>query len=103
MIALRYLVQQPTAILHAWAYGCHLCHFGIQQAPEIHSSQALYVQRAVQAGMGDITFCDCQAGVTYRRYLQGVWTRLQGPAFERLKERIRNETRDQPVLHRSNP
>lgn len=50
-----------------WASGCPLCKFGIVAAPAlVGAAVPLYLQRIVQAIDGDITFCGCQAGKSYR-------------------------------------
>lgn len=102
MIALKDLLPiAPSAdFAHVWAYGCDACKFGIVFAPETNTTQPLYIQRAVQAGLGDITFCECQAGTAYRRHLRGVWKELsQSPSFRHLEARIREESQAAPTVH----
>jgi hypothetical protein len=50
----------------AYARGCPSCHYGIILAPEPSGAVELYLERIVQALDHDITFCDCQAGKSYR-------------------------------------
>lgn len=51
---------------NAWARGCSKCKYGIASSPELTGTCELYLERLVQAMNGDITFCDCKAGVAYR-------------------------------------
>jgi hypothetical protein len=49
------------------AAGCDKCKFGIVSAPElVGAAVPLYLQRLVHAIDGDIHFCTCQAGKSYR-------------------------------------
>lgn len=50
----------------AYARGCPSCNCGIVLAPELTGAAPLYLERLVQAIDGDITFCTCQAGKSYR-------------------------------------
>ncbi len=50
-----------------WAMGCDNCSYGLVSPPAIPSVAAsLYMVRLVQATNHDLTFCDCQAGTSYR-------------------------------------
>ena len=49
-----------------WARGCEGCAYGIILAPELTGAASLYLERLVQATDGDITFCTCPAGHSYR-------------------------------------
>lgn len=63
----RYLnVKAITDIGPAWAKGCTACTFGIVSAPELTQAAPIFLERIIQALDGDITFCTCQAGQSYR-------------------------------------
>lgn len=68
-----------------WARGCDKCKFGIASAPELTGACELYLERLVQAIDGDITFCDCKAGVRFRVFLLN--------RFQFLKEEARKDSR----------
>lgn len=52
-----------------WATGCGLCGYGILSAPELHGRVPFYEERRIQFQAGEIQFCECKAGQTYRRCL----------------------------------
>lgn len=63
----RYLNTKPIEDNGpAWARGCPSCTCGIVAAPELTGAAAVYLERLVQAIDGDITFCTCHAGKSYR-------------------------------------
>lgn len=59
-------VKYPSSNENNWAMGCPKCRYGIAAAPELTGSCELYLERLVQAMNGDITFCECKAGIRYR-------------------------------------
>lgn len=62
-------LKEITANGPAWASGCSECNYGIRLAPDLTGVVSLHLERLVQAVDGDITFCDCQAGQSYRKAL----------------------------------
>lgn len=61
-----YLPKEST---QHWANGCEKCNRGIVSAPELTGACETYLERLVQAVDGDITFCECKAGIRYRVFL----------------------------------
>ena len=48
---------------------CPTCSFGLINPPPLTGSLPLYRERCLQYDMHELTFCECQAGQDYRRYL----------------------------------
>lgn len=66
----QYLDPKPiTENGPTYAKGCAQCTFGIVAAPALTQAVPLYLERLIQAIDGDITFCACQAGQSYRTSL----------------------------------
>lgn len=59
-----------------WAHGCANCKRGIVTAPELTGACEMYLERLVQAVDGDIVFCECQAGQSYRISLRTRYQKL---------------------------
>lgn len=54
---------------------CPLCSFGLLNPPPLTGSLPLYRERCLQYELHELTFCECQAGQHYRRYLaKKSWT-----------------------------
>lgn len=54
----------------SWALGCSKCTLGIVSAPELTGACELYLERLVQMLDVTVEFCECKAGVRYRRFLE---------------------------------
>jgi hypothetical protein len=50
--------------------GCGKCEFGLLSAPVNLAAMTLVEQRTLQATQGEISFCDCEMGQSYRRHLR---------------------------------
>lgn len=48
---------------------CPACSFGLVEPPPLTGSLPLYRERCLQYEMRELTFCECQAGQLYRRFL----------------------------------
>ncbi len=69
-----------------WAMGCDKCEYGLVSPPTIPPVAAsVYMVRLVQATNKDLTFCDCQAGVNYRKYLLHHLGKLRHEAKANVK------------------
>lgn len=57
-------------LMMSWANGCDDCEFGLVMPPSARSALLSHHEmRRVQARRGELTFCDCQAGIAMRRSL----------------------------------
>ncbi len=58
-----------------WAQGCPDCSYGLvwvgEPLPIPKDALSVYGARRVQAANGELTFCECKAGVAMRRHLLG--------------------------------
>ena len=67
----RTYVDLSLASKPAWANGCGKCRHGlIDPPPATVADTSVYLVRVYQAANDRLTFCDCQAGQAYRRYLR---------------------------------
>lgn len=67
----RKYIDLDAAGRPAWAVGCGKCRNGLIDPPAATAADtSLYLVRTYQAANGRLTFCDCQAGQAYRRYLR---------------------------------
>ena len=74
----RNYVDLALAGKPAWAMGCGKCKYGLVDAPpSTVADTSLYLVRTYQAANGRLTFCDCEAGQAYRRYLRGAYTAVK--------------------------
>ena len=60
--------------------GCDRCTFGLINPPPLNIAAATYITRTVQASLGELTFCACEAGQRYRRYLIGTYRSMRDGA-----------------------
>ncbi len=61
---------EPSAFIKPAGLGdCPQCSFGLINPPPLTGSLPLYRERCLQYDMHELTFCECQAGQQYRRYL----------------------------------
>jgi hypothetical protein len=70
----------PESHENDWARGCASCKFGIVSAPELTGAATLYLERMVQAIDGDIEFCKCRAGTSYRSSLLNRYEAMKDAA-----------------------
>lgn len=62
----------------AWAVGCDKCKYGLINPPALDvADTSTYLIRTYQAANGRLTFCDCEAGQAYRRYLRGTYVAVK--------------------------
>lgn len=92
----RYLDTKPIEDNGpTWARGCPACTCGIVSAPELTGASSLYLERLVQAIDGDITFCVCQAGQSYRVSLLN--------RRQEIIEQARRDAKATAIVGTSNP
>lgn len=92
----RYLSVKPIEDNGpTWARGCPSCTCGIVAAPELTGAASLYLERLVQAIDGDITFCTCQAGKSYRVSLLN--------RRQEIIEQTRRDAKTTAIVGTSNP
>lgn len=60
---------EPSIIKPAGLGDCPQCSFGLINPPPLTGSLPLYRERCLQFDMHELTFCECQVGQDYRRYL----------------------------------
>ena len=74
----RNYVDLALAGKPAWALGCGKCSHGlIDPPPATVADTSLYLVRTYQAANGRLTFCDCEAGQAYRRYLRLAYAAIR--------------------------
>ena len=85
--------------------GCDKCQFGLVNPPPLNIAAPTYITRTVQASIGELTFCTCEAGQRYRRHLRGVYQSLRDgedsktPAFrEKVVAEVRAQKQAQPDM-----
>lgn len=66
----------PRSNENEWARGCAKCKYGIASAPELTRACELHLERLVQMLAGEITFCECQAGIRYHVFLRNRHRKL---------------------------
>ena len=77
-VAERTYIDLEAAGRPAWAMGCGKCRCGLIDPPDVAvADTSLYLIRTYQAANGRLTFCDCEAGQAYRRYLRGAYTAVK--------------------------
>ena len=59
-----------------WAMGCYACSYGLLQAPSLARDSPSYYARLGHFQRGELTFCDCQAGQAYYKYLEKLRSEL---------------------------
>jgi hypothetical protein len=70
-------IKIPVNAATAWARGCPKCRYGLLSTPPFATRESLFVERAIQARLGLVTFCDCHAGKCYYAHLRTVYAALQ--------------------------
>ena len=77
-VAERTYIDLDFAGKPAWAVGCGKCQYGLIDPPAVAvADTSLYLIRTYQAANGRLTFCDCEAGQAYRRYLRGAYVAVK--------------------------
>jgi hypothetical protein len=92
------VIKDIATIGPEWAKGCAECGHGIVSAPEITGAATFYLERLVQAVDGDITFCTCRAGTSYRVSLLKRHQRLVEEARKDVRMRESAERRSHPDI-----
>ena len=78
MVVERTYIDLSLASRPPWASGCDRCRFGLIDPPPADVAAAsTYLIRTYQASNGRLTFCDCQAGQAYKRFLRGRYADLR--------------------------
>lgn len=85
-----------------WARGCDRCRFGLTVTPEHRTGISLYVERAVQASLGLVQFCDCRAGKAYRAFLRNTYRDIRDGGMydiKALQDKIAGESESPPIRY----
>ncbi len=87
-------INPVETVDNSWAKGCKSCTYGIVAAPEITGACEFYLERLAQAINGDITFCDCRAGTSYRVSLLNRRQKLieEARKYPRMVEQAKRST-----------
>jgi hypothetical protein len=78
-----------------WARGCDRCRHGLTVTPEHRTYAPLFVERAIQASLGLVQFCDCRAGKAYRAFLRNTFRDLRDGGeydIKALQDKIAGES-----------
>lgn len=84
-----------------WAKGCPKCKFGVAASAPLTGADHLYFERLVQASDGDLTFCDCRAGLLAKQYMKRLYrqTTSQDLGTARYKVEAARESAPAPTVH----
>jgi hypothetical protein len=85
-----------------WARGCEHCRFGLTVTPRHRTGEPLYVERAIQAALGLIQFCECRAGHAYRAFLRTKYREIRDdPSYnlKALQDKIAGESDAPPMRY----